>query len=51
LAGILYTALVAFVVDRFVWDQGERLWFRALLSEKLQALRRRRATQKAHDLA
>jgi O-antigen/teichoic acid export membrane protein len=41
LAGLLYTALVAFVIDRFVWEAGERLWFHAIISAKVSQLRKR----------
>jgi O-antigen/teichoic acid export membrane protein len=33
--GILYSLLLLFVVDRFVWETGERLWFHAMVSSKL----------------
>lgn len=41
LAGILYSLLTVFVIDRFVWDKGERAWFHAIIGQKLSQLRRR----------
>ena len=34
-AGILYSLVLLFVVDRFVWETGERLWFHAILANRL----------------
>ncbi len=35
LAGILYTIAMAAVVDFFVWEKGERLWFHAVIGRSL----------------
>ncbi len=39
LAGLLYTLLVFVVVERLVFETGERLWFRAVLASKVPFLR------------
>lgn len=39
--GLAYSALLAVLVDRFVLDRGERLWFRAIVVSKLEELRGR----------
>lgn len=39
LAGILYTAILAFLVHRFVWERGERLWFEAIIRKGVNRLR------------
>jgi len=36
LAGIVYSVVFAVVVDRFIWETGERLWFHALIRSKLK---------------
>jgi O-antigen/teichoic acid export membrane protein len=46
LAGIAYTALLTVVVDRWVFDEGERLWFRAILHPRF-----RRAARRAQEVA
>jgi O-antigen/teichoic acid export membrane protein len=33
--GFLYSLLFLFVVDRFVWGEGERYWFHGLIARKL----------------
>ncbi len=38
LAGLVYSTLIALVVDRFVWSEGERLWFHAVIRIKLGRL-------------
>jgi hypothetical protein len=38
--GLLYTAINAFVVERFIWEPGERLWFRSLLASSRRRLLR-----------
>jgi O-antigen/teichoic acid export membrane protein len=35
LLGAIYTAVLAVVVDRWVMDEGERLWFRAVIRSRL----------------
>jgi O-antigen/teichoic acid export membrane protein len=35
LLGAVYTAVLALVVDRWVMDEGERLWFRAVIRSRL----------------
>jgi O-antigen/teichoic acid export membrane protein len=40
LAGTVYTAVLAAVVDRWVFDQGERLWLRAVVRERLPRFRK-----------
>jgi O-antigen/teichoic acid export membrane protein len=37
--GLAYSALLALVVDRFVLDTGERLWFRAIAAGKFEEMR------------
>lgn len=39
--GLAYSALLTLVVDRFVLDRGERLWFRAIAGSKLAEVRGR----------
>ncbi len=41
-AGLAYTALFAFVTIQFVMERGERLWFKAVLAEKLGRVSERR---------
>ena len=36
--GALYSAALLLVVDRFVWETGERLWFHAIVSSKLKSV-------------
>ena len=36
--GLAYSSLLALVIDRFVLDQGERLWFRAIAVAKLKEI-------------
>jgi O-antigen/teichoic acid export membrane protein len=36
--GLAYSSLLALVIDRFVLDQGERLWFRAIAASKLKEI-------------
>ncbi|HZT33954.1 MAG TPA: polysaccharide biosynthesis C-terminal domain-containing protein [Bryobacteraceae bacterium] len=38
LTGMVYSALLAVVVDRFVWEKGERLWFHAVIRARLGRL-------------
>ena len=33
--GAVYSAALLFVVDRYVWEKGERLWFHAIIASKL----------------
>ena len=42
LGGLVYTTVLAFVVDRLVWEAGERLWFREMLSKLLSGVSNRR---------
>ena len=42
-AGLLYTVVFCLAVDRLVWDAGERLWFHAILGDKLGRLLRKRS--------
>jgi O-antigen/teichoic acid export membrane protein len=37
-AGILYTLVLLFVVDRLIWESGERLWFHAIVANRLPRL-------------
>ena len=39
LAGTLYTLILAAVVDFLVWEKGERLWFHAVIGQKLARFR------------
>ncbi len=41
-AGLLYSVLVLVVVERFVFETGERHWFRAVLASKLAFLNRKK---------
>ncbi|MDZ4799405.1 MAG: hypothetical protein SGI92_14675 [Bryobacteraceae bacterium] len=38
--GTVYTVLMAVIVDRRIFDEGERLWFRAIASNAVAKLRR-----------
>ncbi len=38
--GAVYTGILAVVVDRWVMDEGERLWFRAIIRSRLPRLRK-----------
>jgi len=40
LLGATYTGILAVVVDRWVMDEGERLWFRAIIRSRLPRLRK-----------
>ena len=40
LTGVLYTALVAAVTHFWIWETGERLWFHAIIVQKLARFRR-----------
>ncbi len=40
LAGTLYTVALVAVVDLLVWEKGERLWFHAVIGQKLERFRR-----------
>lgn len=44
-AGMLYTAILAAVVDRWVLDSGERLWFRAVVRTRLPRLQKLRVPE------
>jgi O-antigen/teichoic acid export membrane protein len=41
--GAIYSLVLVFVIDRFVLDSGERLWFRAVISARLGKFRQRTA--------
>jgi O-antigen/teichoic acid export membrane protein len=43
LGGLIYSAAFAFTVDRLIWDTGERLWFHAVLSDKLDRILKKRS--------
>jgi O-antigen/teichoic acid export membrane protein len=36
---LVYSILLIWVIDRFVFEAGERLWFRAVISQRLAKLR------------
>ena len=39
-AGLFYSAIVLLVIDRWVWEPGERIWFHSLLQSKLGSLQK-----------
>jgi O-antigen/teichoic acid export membrane protein len=41
--GFAYSSLLALVIDRFVLDKGERLWFRAIAASKFEQIKGRMA--------
>jgi O-antigen/teichoic acid export membrane protein len=41
--GAVYSLVMLLVIDRFILEQGERLWFRAVISQKLAKLRGKQA--------
>ncbi len=40
-AGLIYSVVVAFVVDRFIWEKGERLWFHAIIAKSFARVLRK----------
>jgi hypothetical protein len=47
--GALYSIILTFVVDRWVMDEGERLWFRAMIRSRLPRLSRTPAAEPQHE--
>jgi hypothetical protein len=42
--GAIYSLVMLFVINRFILESGERLWFRAVIGSKLGKMRGRAAT-------
>jgi O-antigen/teichoic acid export membrane protein len=51
LIGLLYSLALAFVVERFIWETGERYWIHETIAARLSRFRRSRPLKQQEDLA